>query len=240
VLYQLDGATGEILQEMPGYMPTVVGDTLWYERDDEIVEADAATGAERAVYTPPKLGGTTVHDGVLWAADHEAGTLTAVDLAANEVLSEMDLPDGEPKWVEAWEGAIWVVIDGSDVVMRIDPHTGKVLSTTDAGRRPHSVAVGFGSLWVTEHGDTELLRFAPDGQLQAAIRRPGINVAIAVAGDSLWAASFNGLMEIDPDTNEVVREIELGSGDFYAMAVSQGSLWLTTAGRGKVFRIPLP
>ena len=236
-LHQLDGGTGEVLQELHGFWPRVVGDTLWYQRDDEIVAANAATGAEIAAYRPPTLRGTTVEDGVLWVAG-EDGILTSVDLETNQVLSEIKLPEGEPKWVEPWADAIWVVIDGSDVVVRVDPATGEIIGETEAGRRPHSVAVGFGSLWVTEHGDTELLRLDSRGRVQAKIRGPGINVAIAITDDAVWAASPGGVMEIDPSTNEVLREIKLGSGDFYALAVSHESLWLTTGPSGKVFQIP--
>lgn len=237
-LHQLDGASGAVLQTIAGWWPTVREDTLWYLRDDDLVEADAVTGAERAAYRPGVLG-TTVHDGVLWADDEAAGKLLAVDLESGEVLHALDLPPGEAKWVEFWEGAIWTVVDGSNVVVRVDPDTGRTLGSSPAGSRPHSVAIGFGSLWVTDHGSADLQRFAPDGTLQATIHGPGINVGIAAAADSLWVAAPAGVMEIDPATNEVVREIELGPGDWYGMTVSQGFVWLTSADRGRLYQIAM-
>lgn len=237
VLYQLDGATGEALTNMPGFAPSIYDDTLWYLRDEELVAADPSSGEEQAVYQPPKLG-TLVHEGVLWAADEEAGTLSRINLKTNKVLGKVNLPRGEPKWVEYWEGAIWVVIDGSDVVLRVDPATGKIIDTVDAGSRPHSVAIGFGSLWVTLHGESKLLRLAPDGTVQATIPGPGINVGIAIAGDYVWASSPDGVMQLDPATNEVVKEITLGFGDWYALGASGEFLWLTTADAGKAYQIP--
>ncbi len=239
-LSQLDGATGEILQGIPGFWPSVTDDTLWYVRDEQLVAADLASGDERAVYEPPKLGQRAVRDRVLWVASEESGTLVGIDLESNEILTEIELPSGEPKWVESWEDAIWVVIDGSDVVLRVDPETGQITDTIEAGSRPHSVAVGFGSLWVIEHGAAEVIRLDPDGQVLATIEGPGINVAITVAGDSLWAASASGIVEIDPAANEVVSEIVLGSGEWYAMAASQDSLWLTSGAGGVLYQIPLP
>jgi DNA-binding beta-propeller fold protein YncE len=240
-LHQLDGATGEELQTLPGFWPTIIGDTLWYLRDDELVAADPQTGRERATYQPPILG-TTVHDGILWTADEETGKLARIDLDTDKVLGQLQLPTGEPKWIEAWEGAIWVVIDGSDVVVRIDPRTGKITDTIETGSRPHSVVTGFGSLWVIEHGIGEVLRLEPEhGEIEARIAGPGINVAIAVAGDYVWASSTDSIMKIDPATNQVVGEIELGFGELYGMAASQGSLWVTTGGAGKgLYQIPIP
>lgn len=239
-LHQLDGATGEILQSMPGYAPSVVDGTLWYLRDEELVSADPTSGQERAVYHPPMLGQRTVHDGVLWVANEQTGTLASIDLERNEVLSEVALPDGEPKAVEHWEDAVWVVIDGSDVVVRADPRTGEITDSIDAGRRPHSVAVGFGSLWVIEHGGAEVLRLQPNGDVAAAIAGPGINVAIAAVSDSVWAAAYDSIMQVDPATNKVIREIEIGHSDWYAIAASQDSLWLTSGERRAVFQIPCP
>jgi hypothetical protein len=239
-LHQLDGRSGEELGSMPGFIPTVVGDTLWYQRDDELVEADAQTGEERNVYHPPILGGTIVDDGIYWAASEEEGVLAKIDLKRNKVLARLRLPEGEPKWVEPWEGTIWVVIDGEDVVVRVDPRTATVLDTVDAGSRPHSVATGFGSLWITEHASEEVLRFDPDGHRTAAIfPGVGINVAITVGNGYVWAATPDGVARIDPATNRVVEQIVLGSGDWYGLAASKGNLWLTSAEGGVLYQIPM-
>jgi hypothetical protein len=237
-LYQVDGRTGEIRQELEGWWPTVRGDSLWYMRDDHIVEADAITGAELNTHATP-VPGTTVHDGVQWADDERAGALLAIDLATGQTLHQIDLPEGEAKWVEHWQGAIWVLIDGSDVVVRVDPHTGKIIDDHPAGSRPHSVVTAFGSLWVTDHGTAAVQRFAPDGTLEATILGPGLNVAITATDTSVWSASPTGVMEIEPSTNEVGRRVELGSGDWYGMAWSAGSLLLTSADGGTLYQIPV-
>jgi hypothetical protein len=237
-LHQLDATTGEILQSLPGYWPTVAGETLWYLRGDQLISADASTGRELAAYTPSVLG-TTVHEGVLWADDEAAGKLFAIDLATNAVLHEVDMPTGEAKWVAVWEGAVWVVIDGSDVVVRIDHQTGEILSTKPAGSRPHSVVTAFGSLWVTDHGVAQVQRFRANGDAEATITGPGINVAITATELSIWSAAPQGVMEIDPRSNEVVREVHLGSGDWYGMAYSEGFVWLTSADGGRLYQIPV-
>jgi hypothetical protein len=236
-LRHLDGATGAELGQLTGLWPTVTGDSLWYLRDDEVVEADAATGDERATYTPP-VRGTTVADGFLWSASEETGILTAVNLETNKVRFEVELPAGEPKWIQSWEDALWVLLDGSGgIVVRIDPTTGTIIDDLDAGYRPHSATVAFGSFWVTDHGRAKLLRYAPDGSIQAEIPGPGMNVAIAASPDAVWAASPQGVMKIDPATNAVVGEVVLGSGEWYAMAFSHDSIWLTSADGQRLYQI---
>jgi streptogramin lyase len=238
-MQQLDAETGEVRQTISGYLPMLVDETLWLQDGDRVLGIDPSTGEEVVSYTPPLLGGTAVHDGLLWAVSEETGKLSKVNLEHVEVLGELALPSGEPKAVAFWKGAVWVVIDGSDVVLRVDPESLEVTHTVDGGLRPHSVVVGFGSLWVTEHGRDTLRRIGPTGEVQATITGVGINVAIAVAGESLWAATPYGIAEIDPETNQVVREITLGGGDWYAMAYAQGSLWLTSGEGGFVYQIPV-
>lgn len=236
-IHQLDGASGDELQSLPGSWPVVQDGKLWYVRDDALVEANATTGKQLASYHPPVLG-TAVHDRILWAADEETGILSRVDLASNRIVHRTRLPAGEPKWVGFWEGAIWVVIDGSDVLVRVDPESGRIVDKIKTGTRPHSVAIAFGSLWVTDHGQVSLERFGPDGDHQAVIEGPGLNVAITATADAIWAASPDGVMKIDPSTNSVVKKIPLGYGEWYAAAAtSQGFVWLTSADGGRLYQV---
>lgn len=241
VLYQVDGSTGEVIQQLPGSGPSVIADSLWYQLEQELIEADAASGAELHRYRPPKLGARTVKDGVLWVASEDDGMLTRISLESNAVLGEVALPFGEPKAVVAFGGAVWVVVDGMDVVLRFDATTGELTDTIEPGSRPHSVLVAFDSLWVINHGSASLVRLEPEhGAVLTTIQGPGLNVAITAAGESVWAATWNGLAEIDPGANTIVDQIELGSGEEYAMVESAGSLWLTTGEGGVVYEIPVP
>jgi hypothetical protein len=240
-LLQIDATTGEELQVLGGgWAPTATGDSLWYLRGNEVVEADLRTGAQRATYTPPRLGTKVDERGVLWAADEATSRLYAIDLATNDVMHELQLPPGEPKWVEPWEGAIWVVVDGPNGgVLRVDAVTGTAIGRLlEAGARPHSVATGFGSLWVIDHGSANVFRFAPDGMVEATIPGPGWNVAIAATETAIWAAGTTAIMEIDPATNTIGRKIEIGMGDWYGLAYAAGYLWLTTAEGKRLLQLP--
>lgn len=237
-IVQLDGATGAELRRLDGSWPTVIGDSLWYVRNGELVEARATDGKAVAVHSPPGRG-TRVVDGVAWTASEETGTLTGFDLAKKRVVHEVALPAGEPKWIEAWEGSLWVVIDGSGgVVVRVDPETGEIVrDDIDAGYRPHSVVVAFGSLWVTDHGKAQLFRIGPDGGEQAKIQGPGLNVAITASEKSIWAAGPESLFEIDPTTNGIIGRTPIDFDELYGLAYSSGFLWMTSGEAGKLLQI---
>lgn len=239
-LVQLDAVTGQQLQELPGWWPTVTGDSLWYVRDDELVEADPGTGEQRNAYES-ELPGTAVANGVQWAADEERHRLQAFDLHKNTVIHTAELPAGEPKWVQPWGGVVWVMIDGSGgIALRVDASTGEIIDEVDAGSRPHSVALGFESMWVTDHGSANVFRLAPDGTLEATIPGPGLNVGIAASEDSIWAAGATTLEQIDPATNLLVGQVRLGPGDWYGLTYAAGYLWLTSADAGRVLQIKPP
>jgi hypothetical protein len=240
-LYQLDGTTGEALRTVDGWWPRVSDGSLWYLREGALVRADPDTGGERRSWSlPENLLGTTVHDGLMWTSVEGSGMVTAFDLAEDKVRYEIPRPPGEVKWIEAWEGLIWAVVDGTGGhIVRIDPDTGDVVDEIETGGRPHSVVTAFGSLWITDHGTANVLRFAPDGTLQATVPGPGINVGIAATDDAVWAAGPDGIYRIDPATDLATRHVELGAGDWYGLAAAAGNLWLTTAQGKKVLQIPL-
>lgn len=240
-LVQLDAASGRQLQEIDGgSWPTIAGESLWYMKGEHLIEADATTGVTRASFETGHVG-SVVSDGVQWAADWDSHLLTAFDLGKGKALHTAPLPAGEPKAVQPWEGAVWVFIDGSGGVgVRIDSDTGEVIGDVDAGSRPHSVALGFGSLWVTDHGTANLFRFAPDGAPEAQIPGPGLNVAIAVTDDAVWAAGPTGLFRIDPASNQIAAKLRLGPGDWYGMAHAADFLWVSSGESNRVLQVDPP
>lgn len=238
-LYRLDPASDTVTHTIEGAFPQRIGDDLWFlVDDDELVQADPDTGAQITRHRMPQRGFWTVHDGALWVIGlAETSLLVQADLVTGEVAAEFDVPPGEVKAMVAYEGGMWLAIDGSDVLVRIDLATGE-MATVDPGSRPHSIATGFGSVWVTNHGETSVARVdATTATLTAKITGVGSNVAITVTDDSIWAATPSGIAEVDPLTNEIVQQIELGPADYYAVAHVAGSLWLSQANAGRVLRI---
>lgn len=238
-LFHVDATTGTIGQSIPGAAPMVVGDELWYIAGDELVAADADTGAQQRRVLPPRLGAFGVDDLELWIASESTNTLLRYRPDSGQPPVEIPLPLGEPKAVVVDGGAVWVVIDGANVLVRVDAVTNEVTHTIDVGPRPHSIAVGFGSLWITDHGFAWLVRVDPvSASVVKKIEKVGLNVGVTVAGDSVWAATPSGIAEVDPATNAVVRTFEWGFSDYYDIAAAAGSVWVTDVNAHKVYEVP--
>lgn len=240
-LSRIDPATGTITHVIEGSFPQRIGDDLWFERDGEVVEADPSTGQERAAHPMPMGGNWTIDGEWLWVASEDAHTLVRSRLGEAAIQDEIPLPEGEPKALVAYEGSIWVVIDGANVILRVDAATADVTATIETGSRPHTVAIAFGSLWVTDHGEPTMERVdASSGTIAARIKGVGVNVAVTATDDAIWVATNDGLARVDPATNEITHEIELGSGDHYAVAMVGDHLWLSQPDRARVLQIEVP
>jgi hypothetical protein len=112
-------------------------------------------------------------------------------------------------------GSIWLADWDSTVVTQYDA-TGKRLGTVPIGMNPIEPVVTRGSMWILNHGSGSVTRIDPQaGTALATIEvapseGPG-PLAMADDGTLLWIASPNTpkLVAIDPETNDVAREILL-------------------------------
>jgi DNA-binding beta-propeller fold protein YncE len=103
-----------------------------------------------------------------------------------------------------------------------------------------SVAVGEGAVWVA--GFDHVSRLDPaTGEVVATVRTPlvGDYSGVAVGEGAVWVTSSRGsLYRIDPATNEVVAELDLGESPT-AVTVGGGFVWVSRAagGPGDIVRI---
>ncbi len=99
------------------------------------------------------------------------------------------------------------------------------------GAAPGRIAVGAGSLWVTNFDDHTIRRIEPRSLKLGQTIQVGAGPSdIAVGRHGVWVAnSLDGtLSRIDPGTDEVVQTIPVGNGPS-AVAVGGGSLWVANA-----------
>lgn len=238
-LHRVDTATGTVVDSVEGFGPVEVDGELWYSDADgkDLVHADPATGAEIGRVTPPHLGVWAKVGNTFWIATESGSKVTRWDSSAGRVVAEIDLPDGEPKDVLAAGGAIWVAIDGSGVLVRVDPATNSVVDEIAVGSRPHTLAAGFGSVWVVNHGEESVARVDLETNAVTKLADVGINVGIALLdGELLVVTTPTGLAIVDTDANRVDRAFEWAPGDYYALAIANG-IWMSDVERRAVYRI---
>lgn len=98
---------------------------------------------------------------------------------------------------------------------------------------PDWLASGFGSVWV-KRDDGAVVRLGSGGKVQATIDadiyQPPVCQGLGVSTDAVWACATEGtIIRIDPETNDVVAEIEVPKINEQGRLVSYGGqVWLLT------------
>jgi DNA-binding SARP family transcriptional activator/ABC-type transport system substrate-binding protein len=141
------------------------------------------------------------------------------------------------------EGAVWVATH-SGLLVKIDPHSRRVTRSVSLGIEPSSVAVGAGSVWITDANSPTLLRIEPEYArvLQRialpteGAAQPSVTGTVAVGAGSLWVAhGLSRVARLDPDTGRLLASIEVPAAN--SVAVGDGSVWVAGSDAGLLARI---
>jgi streptogramin lyase len=179
----------------------------------------------------------------------EVGELIRVDPATNHVTGRpIEVGPGPIAAVYAF-GALWVTNTSPPSVVRVDPSTGEVTTTSFTGR----LAAGYGSLWSAS--DDSLIRVDPEsGETTATIRVPRA-WAVAAGEGQVWVLALPesssptlfypiegtaALWEIDPSTNGIIGEpVQLDALQPLALALGSQAAWVADYDGGTVTRFDL-
>ena len=98
--------------------------------------------------------------GSVWVARSEGG-LARIDLETGAVLSRIPVGNS-PSGIDTGFGAVWVVDDVDNELLRIDPRSaGAVTAATPVGQSPVAITAGEGAVWVANAGDDTVSRIDP-------------------------------------------------------------------------------
>jgi YVTN family beta-propeller protein len=126
-----------------------------------------------------------------------------------------------------------------NAVAAIDVGSNRLVADVPVGNGPTSVAVGEGSVWVTNAHDRSISRVDPrTGTVVQRIDVGGDPGGIAVGAGAVWVANSLDatVSRVDPPTNRVVQEIPVGVTPT-AVAVVAGAVWVTSAEERSVRKI---
>jgi DNA-binding SARP family transcriptional activator/streptogramin lyase len=136
-------------------------------------------------------------------------------------------------------GALWSVSARGDLT-RLDPATGKEVVTLGLGIKPAGLAVGDGSVWVTERSSPTLFRIDPSVNEQLEpfeLPMKGVITdgtgEVVVGGGSVWVGhgAFNPgavVERLDPETGRVQHRFSILGGDVDHLAFGEGALWVAS------------
>ncbi len=146
----------------------------------------------------------------------------------------------------AAEGAVWQT--GPEGLIKRDESTGEVEKIFQLDGQTHTVAAGFGSIWVTvvsAPNRATLVQVAPAtdavvGSLEVDPSGGGNNdiVWVAVGKDAVWVFNGNGdLWKIDPLSNHVLFVKHHVAAEGGGLAVGDGSVWVSDILRDEVVQL---
>jgi YVTN family beta-propeller protein len=160
----------------------------------------------------------------------------AVVVVAIAVTRKSGTPAVVPTSPTSPSSSVPAAILASDRLVRIDLASKSVVGSIPVGTHPGGVAVGEGSVWVTNSADGTVSRIDPVSNTSATIPVGKGPQGIAVGEGAVWVANklSNSVSRIDPATNEAIA-IPV-DGPPLAIAVGEGSVWaigLPSSGSGE-------
>ena len=180
------------------------------------------------------------------SAQATARSDSAVLLAAGDgkVARETDVPDAVK--VRFGAGSLWSVSRDGELT-RVDPVTGKTLARLGLGVTPSALAVGSGSVWVTDAHSPTLLRIDPTLEVLAdrvKLPKAGTDETsdVMVADGSVWVGhgGFNPgayVERIDTTTRHVEHRFSILGGEATALAFADGAVWVASKPAGELRKI---
>ena len=215
---RIDPESGEILATLKvsrgpmsiAFTPEAVWVVNFGQTGDTVIRIDPQTNqlASDPIQTGRAPLSLAVGEGSMWVANHDAHTITRIDLATHQVVANISVPS-EPHRIAYGEGAVWVANWHINSVTRIDPKTNQVVGDPiPIGFPAGNMAAGLGSVWVTSD-----YRGPADGAPEDVV-----------------------LVRIDPQTNQAVETIPLG-GHPIDVEIAGDAVWVSIEGPNQVLRI---
>ena len=142
-------------------------------------------------------------------------------------------------FVAADEG-LWVAVEGSDTVHRIDPTSNSIVETAIVSQSIGAVHIASGAAWVTDFEGNRLYQHdMSSGERIATIETGEGPDAMLVAHGSLWVANHFGgsVSRVDPTSGRVTVTIKTGDpgrGGPASMLEADGMIWVAVPLPGSV------
>jgi virginiamycin B lyase len=148
--------------------------------------------------------------------------------------------EGVPDWSIVTKNAVWVSSSRINRVTQLLPATSKAGLLVQVPLPCSGLAYGWGSVWVPSCGSHKLVRIdETTGKATAEIAADPANSegGIAIGDGSVWlVAKPSRLLRVDPQTNSVIKTIDLPSGSENP-TFGGGFVWASASARGALLKI---
>ena len=248
----VDVSTNEVVDFVEGVLrpgPVAFGaGSVWVGslEDRTLVRVNPKTmQVETRTPLPGTPDGIAVGEGAVWVVHGRLGTVTRVHPTFGTVEDTISLAGRANTYVTGGiavgEGSVWAVF-GDSTLARLDPSTNRKVRDVFAGVGPTSVVAAFGSIWVSNSGESSVERYSvgsfpnePVDELTVG----GAPTGLTAGAGAIWVASPEAgiVSKIEPSAvTSSALPIEVG-GRPSATATSENAVWVANAGSRTVSRI---
>ena len=212
--------------------------SIWVTSGRTVRRLDPVSGAVQAEIALPHEGESAfaLLDAV-WVTAPDERALMRFHPRTGAIVATVPACDVKVHGLAATDGALWAACYIEGEVLRIDPAANRVVARINVGYGVHSLASGAGSVWATNHETGKLTKIDAATNAVVATLATSINPAIVFALDAVWVSGRDAVLKIDPATNRIAGRLPVGSGEYYGLAYSAGSLWMSTIGERRVLRL---
>ena len=184
--------------------------------------------------------GLSIGPALLWVASRDAGAVYGINPGTLRQARPPQPTGGAPVSVVTAFDSVWVVNEGSNSIVRLNPLEGSPPIRIPVGTDPSDIAADKRWIWVANRGDDTMSRVDPTtNQVHAAAHVGDAPSSVAAGGGAVWVANTDGgsVSRVDPDTAHVVgKPIAVGQRPI-DVAVGFGRLWVANVFNGTVTRI---
>jgi streptogramin lyase len=213
--------------------------------DNTLVQMHPRTGAVLATLRLPRekdhpttASAVAVGEGAVWVGS--GFRLLKIDPASGAILAGLRRLDCCHALIDVafGAGAVWIA-DIEEVVVRISTKTAMPTSEPLSTVNPSTLAVGYGSVWVSgvadyiaKHPalvgiDPQTVRVTHSIPLGTSRHSEG-SLGLAAGEGAVWLGDYDRgtLLRIDPTTGDIVSTIRIG-GHPASVAVGAGRIWVS-------------
>ena len=246
----LDPDDGRVVTDVPvGIRPgglAVGAGSVWVANlgDNTVTEISARSRRVRGTVSAGiAVDGLGAGPSGVWVADSSRSLARVLDPDFRTVARSvrLDPAKGDPQEARPMAvtaDAVWIAGSGREIT-RLDPDSARTVATIPSGNGPSGIAVGAGSVWVSDSADGTVTRIDPRTNQIAATVPVGEGASgIAVGTGGVWVTVplEDRVKRVDPASNAVTDTVRVG-GAPGALAIGAGAVWVTSRRGGTVTRI---
>lgn len=164
------------------------------------------------------------------------------DASALPIQTKIHL-GGDPDWMSAGFGSLWVSVPKNNEIVRINPANNTVVARIKVSDEPcYGIGIGTTHVWVLTCKGQKLTRIRPwdntADQATAVRVAPHGEGAVAISQGSVWfVADGDGHSDrLSRFCNGATRNLKVGA-DSAVVTAGFGSIWVTSSGPGIVYRV---